>query len=85
MPNEADTCRTYIVPKLHTSGWEDDSIVEQLPLTPGRIVPIGDRHTRVAPVLWADADASWIGRSEESCNMLQKPMMYPYFALGENR
>jgi type I restriction enzyme R subunit len=46
MPNEADTCRTYIVPKLHTSGWEDDSIVEQLPLTPGRIVPIGDRHTR---------------------------------------
>jgi type I site-specific restriction endonuclease len=46
MPNEADTRRTYIVPKLHTSGWEDDSIVEQLPLTPGRIVPIGDRHTR---------------------------------------
>jgi type I restriction enzyme R subunit len=46
MPNEADTCRTYIVPKLHASGWEDDSIIEQLPLTPGRIVPIGDRHTR---------------------------------------
>ncbi len=46
MPTEADTCRTYIVPKLHASGWEDDFITEQMVLTPGRIVPIGDRHTR---------------------------------------
>jgi hypothetical protein len=44
--NEADTCRTYILPKLNTSGWEDEYIAEQLVLTPGRIVPIGDRHTR---------------------------------------
>lgn len=44
--NEADTCRTYILPKLKASGWEDDFITEQLVLTPGRIVPIGDRHTR---------------------------------------
>jgi type I restriction enzyme R subunit len=44
--NEADTCRTYILPKLKTSGWEDETITEQLVLTPGRIVPIGDRHTR---------------------------------------
>jgi type I restriction enzyme, R subunit len=46
MSNEADTCRTYIVPKLHASGWEDDFITEQMVLSPGRIVPIGDRHTR---------------------------------------
>jgi type I restriction enzyme, R subunit len=44
--NEADTCRTYILPKLKTSGWEDDYFTEQMVLTPGRIVPIGDRHTR---------------------------------------
>jgi type I restriction enzyme R subunit len=44
--NEADTCRTYIIPKLKSAGWEDDYITEQLVLTPGRIVPIGDRHTR---------------------------------------
>lgn len=44
--NEADTCRTYVLPKLKSAGWEDEYIAEQLPLTPGRIVPIGDRHTR---------------------------------------
>ena len=44
--NEADTCRTYILPKLKTSGWEDDYFTEQMVLTPGRIVLIGDRHTR---------------------------------------
>jgi len=44
--NEADTCRTYVIPKLKSAGWEDDFITEQLVLTPGRIVPIGDRHTR---------------------------------------
>jgi type I restriction enzyme R subunit len=43
---EADTCRGYIVPKLHDAGWEDDAIMEQLVLTPGRIVPVGDQHTR---------------------------------------
>jgi type I restriction enzyme R subunit len=46
MPNEADTCRTYIVPNLHTSGWEDEYITEQMVLTRGRIVPLGDRHLR---------------------------------------
>lgn len=46
MPSEADTCRIYIVPKLHAAGWVDETISEQMVLTPGRIVPIGDRHTR---------------------------------------
>ena len=36
--NEADTCRTYILPKLKSAGWEDERISEQMVLTPGRIV-----------------------------------------------
>ncbi len=32
MPTEADTCRTYVVPKLHTSGWDDEYIIEQMVL-----------------------------------------------------
>ena len=43
---EAETCRTYVLPKLKSAGWEDETISEQMVLTPGRIVPIGDRHTR---------------------------------------
>jgi type I restriction enzyme R subunit len=44
---EADTCRTYIVPALYTAGWEDETIREQLVLTPGRIVPLGEtKHFR---------------------------------------
>jgi type I restriction enzyme R subunit len=46
---EADTCRTYIVPKLHAAGWEDDTITEQRVITPGRIVPLGKKHTRQEP------------------------------------
>ena len=46
---EADTFRTYIVPKLHTAGWEDDFITEQRVITPGRIVPLGKKHTRQDP------------------------------------
>ena len=44
--NEADTCMTYVLPKLKSAGWEDEYISEQMVLTPGRIVPIGDRHIR---------------------------------------
>ena len=46
MLNEADTCRTYIIPKLTTAGWDDEYILEQYVLTPGRIVPLGGQHTR---------------------------------------
>jgi len=35
--NEADTCRTYVLPKLKSAGWEDEAISEQMMLTPGRI------------------------------------------------
>jgi type I restriction enzyme R subunit len=46
MTTEADTCRTYIVPKLHAAGWDDDQIREQVTFTDGRIVPISGRATR---------------------------------------
>ncbi len=44
--SEADTCRTYVVPKLHAAGWTDDLIAEQHPITPGRVMPLGRKHTR---------------------------------------
>jgi len=46
MSNEADTCRKYILPKLKDAHWEDDLIVAQMALTKGRIVALGDSHTR---------------------------------------
>jgi hypothetical protein len=30
--NEADTCRTYVLPKLKSAGWEDEYIKEQVVL-----------------------------------------------------
>jgi hypothetical protein len=36
--NEADTCRTYVLPNLKSAGWEDGTITEQMVLTPERIV-----------------------------------------------
>ena len=39
MPNEADTCRTTVVPKLHAAGWEDDFIAEQRIIAPGLTTP----------------------------------------------
>jgi type I restriction enzyme, R subunit len=46
MLNEADTCRNYITPKLHTAGWIDDQIHEQVTFTHGRIVVAGNRAIR---------------------------------------
>ena len=36
--NEADTCRTYIMPKLKSAGWEDDFIAEQMVLIYEQII-----------------------------------------------
>src|SRR5271157_2743924 len=44
--NEADTCRTYVLPKLYSAGWEDSQISEQKSFTDGRIVVVGDRAIR---------------------------------------
>src|SRR4029079_13102759 len=48
MPNEADTCRRYIVPRLQAAGWERDPhrINEQVTFTDGRIVVVGQRGRR---------------------------------------
>jgi type I restriction enzyme R subunit len=44
--NEADTCRTYVLPKLYSAGWEDNQISEQKSFTDGRIVLVGNRAIR---------------------------------------
>src|SRR5438477_637660 len=43
---EADTCRTYVVPKLYAAGWTDDQISEQKSFTDGRIIVAGDKPRR---------------------------------------
>ncbi|MGA2308185.1 MAG: DEAD/DEAH box helicase family protein [Candidatus Bathyarchaeia archaeon] len=43
---EADTCRKYVVPKLHSAGWSDEQIIEQKYFTDGRIVTTGEKHFR---------------------------------------
>ncbi len=49
-PVEKDTCRDYVLPLLKAAGWDDDQIVEQYPITAGRVVPFGKRHRRVKPL-----------------------------------
>jgi type I restriction enzyme R subunit len=48
VPNEADTCRRYVVPRLQAAGWEDDPhrINEQVTFTDGRIIVAGRRSRR---------------------------------------
>lgn len=48
MPNEADTCRRYVVPRLQAAGWDADPyrINEQVTFTDGRIVVTGQRGRR---------------------------------------
>ncbi len=44
--NEADTCRTFVLPKLYSAGWEDTQISEQKSFTDGRIMLAGTRAYR---------------------------------------
>jgi type I restriction enzyme R subunit len=44
--NEADTCRTYVLPNLYSAGWEDTQISEQKSFTDGRIMLVGSRAIR---------------------------------------
>ncbi len=48
MPNEADTCSRFVVPKLQAAGWDNDPfrINEQVTFTDGRIVVTGQRGRR---------------------------------------
>jgi len=41
---EADTCRTYVVPRLHEAGWSDEQIREQVSFTDSRIIPAGSQR-----------------------------------------
>ncbi len=52
-PLESDTCRDVVLPGLKAAGWTDDQIVEQYPITDGRIIPHG-RRCRRAKALRAD-------------------------------
>jgi len=55
MPNEADTGRQYVVPKLQAAGWDTEPhrLNEQVTFTDGRIVVTGSR-TRCRPANRAD-------------------------------
>lgn len=48
MTTEADTCRTYVLPKLYAAGWDDDQISEQRTFTDGRIMVAGTKVWRGA-------------------------------------
>lgn len=49
-PTERDTCRDIVLPALRAAGWTDERIVEQYPVTAGRVVPVGSRHRREVPL-----------------------------------
>jgi type I restriction enzyme R subunit len=49
-PLEAETCRDYVVPRLHDAGWSADQIIEQYPITDGRILVVRGKHRRGDPL-----------------------------------
>ncbi|MEX2100434.1 MAG: DEAD/DEAH box helicase family protein [Acidimicrobiia bacterium] len=49
-PLEKDTCRDFVLPRLKAAGWTDDQIVEQYRITDGRIITVGKKHRRAAPL-----------------------------------
>jgi type I restriction enzyme, R subunit len=44
--SEADTCRKEVLPKLYSSQWTDDLILEQRTFTDGKIIVIGRKANR---------------------------------------
>ena len=44
-PPEKDTCRDYVVPRLEAAGWTG-RILEQYPVTDGKIIPVARRGSR---------------------------------------
>ncbi|MEX1262318.1 MAG: DEAD/DEAH box helicase family protein [Actinomycetota bacterium] len=45
-PLEKDTCRDYVLPLLKAAHWSDDQIIEQFPITAGRVIIVGKKHRR---------------------------------------
>lgn len=97
--NEADTCRTYILPALHSAGWADDAIAEQYVLTPGRIVPVDRQHTRRAglrpdyvlfirrniPIAVVEAKAEYVNAADGLAQAMQyADMLGVKFAYASN-
>lgn len=52
-PKESDTCRDYVLPRLAEAGWNRDQIIDQFPITDGRVITTG-RRPRRGDALWAD-------------------------------
>ncbi len=48
MPNEADTCRRFVVPRVQAAGWDTEPhrLNEQVTFTDGRIIVTGQRGRR---------------------------------------
>jgi len=48
MPNEADTCWKFVVPRLQAAGWEPEPhrLNEQVIITDGRIIAAGSKGHR---------------------------------------
>jgi len=88
MPNEADTCRQYVVPQLQSAGWDTDphSITEQKTFTDGRVILTGQtarrgaqkradyllRYTRDFPIAVVEAKADY----HHAANGLQQAKDY---------
>jgi type I restriction enzyme, R subunit len=49
-PLEAETCRDYVVPRLEEAGWTSNQIIEQYPISHGRIVVLRGKHRRGDPL-----------------------------------
>ncbi len=49
-PLERDTCRDYVLPRLKAAGWIDEQIIEQYPITDGRVVKVGKSFRRQDPL-----------------------------------
>jgi len=47
--NEADTRINLIDPKIYSSGWTNDLISREFPISVGRIELIGENYRRAAP------------------------------------
>lgn len=49
-PLEWETCRDYVIPRLQLAGWSSQQIIEQFPVTDGRVVVTRGRHRRQRPL-----------------------------------
>jgi type I restriction enzyme, R subunit len=53
-PLESDTCRDYVLPRLEDAGWQRGQILDQFPVTDGRLIKKQGRRPHRGEALWAD-------------------------------